>query len=818
VTGPLAGLEVLDLSWGTAGPMTSMLLADCGARVTRIESPRGDPVRDDVAYRVWNRGKRSAVLDLSEPGDRDVFLAHAARADVVLESFEPGVTARLGIDEPTIRALNPRLVYCSITGYGPDGPDAHRVAYDSLVAARSGLQWDQRGWPGTSVGRISGAPVPAEGIDVPPLPASRLDQPGPVFLRSTWPSIGATFLATVGISAALRAREVTGRGDHVRTSLLQGAMAVAGPTWQRAEHPDAPGFWMWVLDRRAPEGLFECADGRWVHFWTIRPTVVLEAAEHDELPIEGDADDMRNGVRIGMEPDDLVILYHYHPRLVEAFRKFPSDRWVAFGAARGLGIALVRSPEEALADQALLHHGCVVEVDDPEVGPIRHAGVLIEFSDTPGAVQGPAPSLGEHTDEVRAEVAGPPPDRAPSPQPASPAAPLAGITVLDLGLGVAGPWGGRVLADLGAEVIKVHTVHDGYWTRTHMAMATNWGKRSIAVNLKDPRGREVLDRLIERADVLAHNMRPGAAERLGIGYDQLRERFPRLVYCHTRGFEDGPRSLQPGTDQTANALAGAEHEDGACHHGAPPIWSRINTGDTGNGYLWAVAVIQALYHRDRTGRGQRVSTAIINACLLTTSYAYSRADGTPVDRPRIDREQKGLSALHGLYELADGEWLCLAAFGDHHWRGLCDALGAGDLARDARFATAAGRTEHDTALRDALAARLARLPADEAVRALDKHEVPVEISSTTFQIELFDDPEIARRGWIAAGEVPGVGRLEQPGILVDLSVHPGRVSRPPCLAGQHTTEILTELGYDAGTVTDLTDAKVVATADGSTIA
>jgi crotonobetainyl-CoA:carnitine CoA-transferase CaiB-like acyl-CoA transferase len=817
----LAGLEVLDLSWGTAGPMTSMLLADGGARVTRIESPHGDPVRDEVAYRVWNRGKRSAVLDLTEPEDREVLLAHAARADVVLESFEPGVTARLGIDEPALRALNPRLVYCSITGYGPDGPDAHRPAYDSLVAARTGLQWDQRGWPGTSVGRISGAPVPVEGIEVPPLPASRLDQPGPAFLRSTWPSIGATFLATVGISAALRAREVTGRGDHVRTSLLQGAMAVAGPTWQRAEHPDAPGFWMWVLDRRAPEGLFECADGRWVHFWTIRPTVVLEAAEHDELPIEGDTDDMAAGVRIGMEPDDLVILYHYHPLLVSAFRKFPSDRWVAFGAARGLGIALVRSPEEALADRALLDHGCVVEVDDPEVGTIRHAGVLVEFSDTPGRVQGPAPVLGQHTDEVRAEARSRPRSGrvhdAFGGENAGLAGPLAGVTVLDLGLGVAGPWGGRVLADLGAEVIKVHALHDGFWSRTHMGLATNWGKRSIAVDLKDPRGREVLDRLIARADVLAHNMRPGAAERLGIGYDELRERFPRLIYCHTRGFEDGPRSRQPGTDQTANALAGAEYEDGACHLGGPPIWSRINTGDTGNGYLWATAVIQALYHRDRTGRGQRVGTAIVNACLLTTSYAYGRADGTPVDRPRIDRDQKGLSALHGLYELADGSWLCVAALTDDHWRGLCDALDAGDLAGDARFATAEARArpEHDAALREALAARFAGLAADEAVRALDKHEVPAEISSTTFPVEVFNDPEIARRGWLASGDVPGVGRLEQPGVLVDLAAHPGRVSRPPCLAGQHSAEILAELGYDAAAVAELTGAEVVlVTTDG----
>src|ERR1700730_6789073 len=133
--GPLAGLRVLDLSWGIAGPITTMLLADSGADVVRIESPHGDPVGDEVAYRVWNRGKPSAVMDLTDPGQREAFLRHVAEADVLVESFEPGVTARLGIDEPTLRVVNPRLIYCPITGYGPDGPAAHRPAYDALGAA-----------------------------------------------------------------------------------------------------------------------------------------------------------------------------------------------------------------------------------------------------------------------------------------------------------------------------------------------------------------------------------------------------------------------------------------------------------------------------------------------------------------------------------------------------------------------------------------------------------------------------------------------------------------------------------------------------------
>ncbi|KPM51991.1 hypothetical protein ACG83_30980 [Frankia sp. R43] len=821
--GPLAGLTVLDVSRGAAGPMTTMLLADSGADVLRIESPHGDPGRDDVAHTVWHRGKRSAVLDLDDASQRAAFLRLAAQADVLVESFEPGETTRLGIDEPQLRAGNPRLVYCSITGYGPDGPDAHRAAVDALVAARTGLQWESRGIVGTALNRISGAQSPLADLEVPDLPASRFDQDGPVFLRSMWPSVGAAYLATAGISAALRAREVTGLGEHVRTSLLQGAMAAAGPNWQRVDDVTAAGYWMWVTDRRAPEGLFECADGRWVHFWTIRPTPVLDAAEGDELVIDGPADDMRAGVRIGMDAEELPILYMYQEQLAAAFRRFPSDQWVAFGAARKLGIAQVRSPEEAFADQALLDHGCVVEVADPDAGPIRHAGVLLEFAATPGAVTGPAPRRGEHTSEVLAALAGEgeaAADRSAGEQaPTRPTAavdaprrlaggPLDGIRVLDLGIGVAGPWGGRVLADLGADVIKVHALHDGYWTGTHLGLGTNWGKRSIALNLKDPAAREVLERLLATADVLAHNMRPGAAERLGIGYEQLRERYPRLVYCHTRGFEDGPRSSQPGTDQTANALAGTEYEDGGCRFGGPPLWSRVNMGDTGNGYLWATAVLQALYHRERTGQGQRVGTAIINAALLATSYAYSRADGTPVDRPQIDARQRGLSALHGLYRLADDAWLTIAVVDDGSWPDLCDALEApAELRGDSRFADPTLRRAHDAELRAVLEPLFARRSAEDVVAAFEKRDLPCELSSTTFSRELFDDPDIRARGWIATAQRPGVGRIEQPGVLVDLVTHPGRVSGPPCLAGEHTRPILTELGYDEASIAALLDAR-----------
>src|SRR5262245_7824684 len=135
--GILGDIDVLDLSWGIAGPMTGMLLSDHGARVTRIEPPGGDPFANLSGTRVWLRGKRRATLDLENSDDRQAFLALARRADVVIESFAPGVAQRLGIDHETLLAANPRLVHCSITGYGESGAHAHRPAYDALVAART---------------------------------------------------------------------------------------------------------------------------------------------------------------------------------------------------------------------------------------------------------------------------------------------------------------------------------------------------------------------------------------------------------------------------------------------------------------------------------------------------------------------------------------------------------------------------------------------------------------------------------------------------------------------------------------------------------
>src|SRR5579859_5818515 len=348
--GVLGGLKVLDLSWGIAGPMATRVLADNGARVTKIDPPGGDPFAAQSGYVVWQHGKERATFDLKDRLQREAFLEEVATADVLVESFSPGTTARLGIDYATVSARNPRIVYCSITGYGRDNRHSDRPGYDALVAARTGLLYDQRGRTGTAMEYICGRPGPHPEFGAPEGMVRGADRSGPVLPRSTWPSLGAAFLATLGISAALRAREVTGAGQWVETSLFQGALAAVALTWQRVEDPDAPLYWMWPVDSRSIEGLFECSDGRWVHHWTVRPNWVTSASAGEELRVPDLDHKYRDDPdRIGMEAADLLAGYFLYPELAEAFRRFPSADWVSVAERSGMGVALVRSPAEALA-------------------------------------------------------------------------------------------------------------------------------------------------------------------------------------------------------------------------------------------------------------------------------------------------------------------------------------------------------------------------------------------------------------------------------------------------------------------------------------
>jgi crotonobetainyl-CoA:carnitine CoA-transferase CaiB-like acyl-CoA transferase len=812
-TGVFDGLKVLDLSWGIAGPIATMLLADHGAEVTRIERPQGDPFGMHPGYRVWHRGKRSAVLDLKDDADRDVFVRLAGAADVLVESFSPGVMDRLGLDYDTVSAINPRLIYVSITGYGRDTAAAGRPGYDSLVMARTGLQWDQ-------VGRVGGHLHYVNRDDDYPLadlekPEGASDGPkrdGPLFTASPWPSVAAAYYATLGVGAALVARESTGRGQHVETSLLQGALGAGTGVLQRAANPDAAMFWTWVFDQRASKGFFECADGRWIQHWVPNPKFVLGSSQGDALEPAG-VRPSEDPDRILTGPEDLIVYWHYLPQMREAFARFSSAEWVDAARTAGVCLQVVQSPAEALLDEHMLADGCVAIVEDPELGPLHQVGSVVRLDRSPGAPSVGAPRRGEHTDEVRAEAAAMAPIGAPVAHRAATAKPpLDGVLVVDLGLAIAGPFGTQLLSDLGATVIKVNTLWDGFWHSTHVSFAANRGKQSLSVNLKDPRGLEAVRRLIDKADIVQHNMRYGAAVRLGLDYDTVKTTNPNVIYCHTRGFDRGYRDGQPGNDQTGAALAGLEWTDGGMDDGGTPLWSLTSMGDTGNGFLSAIGMLAAYYDRQRTGRGQFVDTSILYACLVTASGTYVDGAGVEADRARVDKSLLGFSALQGLYQTADG-WLTLFAVTEDHWRALLGVLAADGLESGAEHVDDAARKANDAALRKQLETILVTRTAVEWRDAFDSAGVPAEVSDPDFSRRVFDDQELIARSWVTAYPQPHVGMFEQTGLGVVLSDTPGVIQGPPLTVGAESREVLAGIvGYADDEIDALIEAGVISPA------
>ena len=312
----------------------------------------------------------------------------------------------------------------------------------------------------------------------------------------------------------------------------------------------------------------------------------------------------------------------------------------------------------------------------------------------------------------------------------------------------------------------------------------------------------VLHRLVAGADVVHSNMRYKAAVRLGVDEESMRAINPSIIYCHTRGFEDGPRSDSPANDQTGNALSGTQYEDGGMSDGGVPFWSLTSMGDTGNGFLSAIGVIQALYHRRRTGR-RAARRHVDPQCgdVDDVVRRCSTAMATACPEPRLDGMQRGMSALYRLYETADG-WLCLAAATESHWQALVRALDHAELSTDSRFATERPAPPTTTRLGAVLDAVFAAKSASDWFALLDEHGVPCEISDEEFGRHFFDDDEMIAAGRVVTYDHPELGRFEHAGLQIDFSDTPGRVWGPPPLVGQHTREIMREFGYAEAEIDD----------------
>jgi crotonobetainyl-CoA:carnitine CoA-transferase CaiB-like acyl-CoA transferase len=385
--------------------------------------------------------------------------------------------------------------------------------------------------------------------------------------------------------------------------------------------------------------------------------------------------------------------------------------------------------------------------------------------------------------------------------------PLEGITVLDFGFYLAGPVTARLLADLGARVIKVEEV-TGDPRRGIAAtfLFVQRGKEDIALNLKTDEGRRIVYQLVERADVVVHNMRVGVAERLGIDYETLRAINPRLIYCHNAGYGSrGPGARDPVMEPLHSALAGFLHLTGGRDN--PPL-RYLSNMDLGCGLNGALTIVMALYERTRSGQGQYVEAPQNGASMVCSSDVYF-VNGEKSRHLDLDHDQMGHGPLNRLYRTADDGWICLSARPQRDWVALCAALELPYLREDSRFRTAAEREQHAEALIDLLTPHFLARTAAEWLAILDAAGVPCEIPQDRPPGSFVNDPDHLASGAAAEYVHPRFGRIREIGVPIGFSETPGRNEAPAPLLGQNTRQILSELGYGSDDIAALREKGVV---------
>ena len=796
-----AGIRIIDLTQGMAGPLATMILADYGADVIRLEPPGGDPQWVRPCYLLWNRGKRSVAPDWSTAAGREQARALALGADIFIESLPPGEAEALGLAHTVLAAANPALIYASVSAFGQQGPYRHLPADDGIVNAKSGRMRDQVGWQG--------------------------DRPTYRAVNDT--SYHTAMFIVQGLVAALRVRHETGRGQRVDTSLLCGVTAPNNP-WRRfagqplppdafpgAAPRDAVKRGELVLDRHESDPLTatptqlcgQCKDGRWIMHSHIQPE--LFRAWIDALGLAHIWGDPRfaNAPRFANDDDRVALNLLIFARLKEK----TSLEWRAiYRQHPDCAGEIMQTTQEALRHEQFVANGHRIELEDPRVGRMVQVGPFAKMSVTPARVDRCAPRPGEHTAAVLAEPRRPPPRITAAGH--RPARPLEGLTMLELGSWLAAPFAGALLADLGMRVIKIEPLTGDPFRRMpgneNMVRAFQ-GKESVALDLKSVAGQEILHRLVRRAHVLMHNFRPGAPARIGLDYDTVRALRPDIVYVYAASYGSvGPDAARAAFNPTMGAFSGnSVFQSG---EGNTPKGDQSPDPIAGNGV--ATGIMLGLAARVLTGVGQYIETSMMNSCVYCNSDdAFDYAGKPPRRVP--DQAQLGLGATQRLYETARG-WVFLAVPFDREFAALCRAIGREAWIGDPRYASWASRHVHRAEL-GALLERVFRArDADAWESLLTATGVGcVRADGMGHRRFLHEDPHTQAIGFMVpaqsaefADQAPE-GRYWRHAPVLQFSDTPCEPGKPYRGLGSHTAAVLQELELDAATISQLQAARVI---------
>ncbi len=601
-----SGVRVVELGTGISAPYATMFLADHGADVVKIEPPGGDPYRSEPGFQTVNRGKRSVVASSMVDLDRIV-----AGADVVVVD-RPG-------DAERIRAIAPGAVIITLPPWGEHGPRVDDPATNDLVAAATGLLWQQQSYAEVPVHLVVPMVAYATGI-----------------------------LGAVAIAAGLYARERHGWTPTYEVSQVAGSAALQLEQFRigdAVEERDGSSP-MGSLGRVPIYRLFRAGDDRWFFLACGTPRFYERMLDVIGRP------ELRDDPRLVAPPWGLVALdavAFIAPLLEEVFATRTRDEWLSAFRAADVPAQPVQTRAEFVESELCRANDMDVTVDHPELGPVRMMGVPLVCEDAPGRVRGRAPLLGEHTTEVLAEAPR-------TPHPAGPAGdgrgPLHDVRAVDLASFIAGPVATRHLAMLGADVIKVEAPAGDAFRAFGPPFATwNQGKRSVVLDLGTDDGRAALHRIARTVDVVVENFRPGVAARLGADATALHAVNPALVLLSSPGYgDDMSMADAPAFDPLLQALGGIMDAQGGDDD---PVFLTIAIHDVMTPTISAFGLVAALYHRARTGRAQRVRTSLARTTMAVQAAEYTRYAGAP-PTARGGWDHPGPLPERGCVETADG--------------------------------------------------------------------------------------------------------------------------------------------------------------------
>lgn len=735
--GMLKDLRVVELGQGMPVQLAGLYLARLGADVLKIERPGGDPARGSASFAIWNRDKRSLVLDLETSAGKALLDQHLAGADVLIHQFRPSRAAQLGLDDAALAVRFPQLVVAGITGSPRNHPDVDRSDDELLVAARTGILYENDGY-----------------------------RAGPIVWRYRSGEMGAANLCAGAIFARLLMRFKTGKGGPAHTSVMQGHLSQipliwgrnsAGPMPNLAAYPPAP--------RAKTDQLFRCQDGGLVQ--VMDPTKQFDYAT---LPTMWEI--IAEGVAID-EPGGLE----------EAFSRRPTEVWLKELREADLAVEVCMPMGDLFDHVEVLANEYVVAVDDPVLGRTIQPNVPIH-TDAPLPPARPAPQLDQDGDRVW-EV-----HSVPEGDGSLPAMPLEGLRVLDLGMFLAGPMGPSLIGDLGANVIKVEPITGDrlrFLHRHYQAAARS--KRSIAVDLRRPEAAPILERLVRWADALHHNMRFKGADKLGLSEANIRRINPDIVFGYVSAYgQRGERGNWPGFDTIFTALAGWEFENAG--EGNPPVFVKHGPMDVLSAQNCFVAMMASIYARRAYGDAWTTQCSLLGAAAFSLVEVLKGPDGRLSETYHLDSEQTGFSPYHRIFQTADNKWIAVAAHADNERQALHEVLGPDN---------------------QSFAARARQYNASDLVTALEEREVPCDhVQSEDAMNQFFDDPVNRELGLVWALSQPMYGTIEQPGCFWNFGDTPVVPRYAAPALGQHTDEIMQEIGFSASEIAGFREKKIIA--------